>query len=96
MSSSVLSHVGVHTISAASAGAFATIVTHPFDVIKTKVQVRQEQRYHGLVQTVSTIWKQRGVLGFFDGVSLRISRKIFSSAIGWAVYEGLLMIMRTN
>ncbi|KAG5642614.1 hypothetical protein DXG03_002484 [Asterophora parasitica] len=47
----------LHSISAASAGAIATMATHPFDVIKTKIQVRSEDRYHGLMRTVSTIWK---------------------------------------
>jgi len=32
--------------------------------------------------------------GFFDGASIRLSRKVLSSAIGWAVYEGLLMFFR--
>jgi len=93
---SFLSSTGVHTFSAASAGAIATIVTHPFDVIKTKVQVRQEDRYHGFLRTIRTIWKQRGARGFFDGVSLRVSRKVFSSAIGWAVYEGMLIFMHDS
>jgi len=86
----------MHTASAASAGAIATMVTHPFDVIKTKVQVRSEDRYHGFSRTVRTIWTQRGPAGFFDGASLRMSRKILSSAIGWAVYEGVLMFIRTS
>ncbi|EJD00817.1 mitochondrial carrier, partial [Fomitiporia mediterranea MF3/22] len=95
-SSSVLSSTMVHTVSAGTAGAIATLATHPFDVIKTKVQVRQEDRYHGLRRTVHTIWQQRGISGFFDGASLRVSRKVFSSAIGWAVYEGLLMVFHNN
>jgi len=85
----------MHTMSAASAGAIATMATHPFDVIKTKVQVRSEERYRGFYQTVQTIWTQRGPAGFFDGASLRLSRKVFSSAIGWAVYEAALMFIRT-
>ncbi|EIN10161.1 mitochondrial carrier [Punctularia strigosozonata HHB-11173 SS5] len=88
--SSVLS-TSVHSISAASAGAIATILTHPFDVIKTKIQVRQEDRYQGLWTTTKTIWTQRGVFGFLDGAALRLSRKVLSSAIGWAVYEGILL-----
>jgi len=87
---------GIHSFSAASAGAIATMATHPFDVIKTKIQVRKEDRYQGFMSTVRTIWIQRGVPGFFDGASLRMSRKILSSAIGWAVFEGVLMFMRTN
>ncbi|GJE83976.1 solute carrier family 25 member 38 [Phanerochaete sordida] len=95
-SSSPLHAAGVHSFSAASAGAIATMVTHPFDVVKTKMQVRSEQRYQGLMQTVVTVWKQRGVPGFFDGAVLRLSRKVLSSAIGWAVYEGMLIFMRTT
>ncbi|KAF7301236.1 Mitochondrial glycine transporter [Mycena indigotica] len=85
----------IHTISGASAGAIATMATHPFDVIKTKVQVRNENRYDGFFRTTRTIWQQRGILGFFDGASLRLSRKIFSSAIGWAVYESVLVFMKS-
>ncbi|KAI0337558.1 solute carrier family 25 member 38 [Trametopsis cervina] len=95
-SNSSVQAAGVHSFSAASAGAIATMVTHPFDVIKTKMQVRSEQRYHGILKTASTIWQQRGVSGFFDGASLRLSRKIMSSVIGWAVYEGLLIFMNTQ
>ncbi len=42
------------------------------------------------------VFKERGIHGFFDGASLRLSRKIFSSAIGWAVYESLLVFARTK
>ncbi|PBK73210.1 solute carrier family 25 member 38 [Armillaria solidipes] len=85
----------IHSGSAALAGAMSTVLTHPFDVIKTKIQVRSEDRYHGFARTVATIWQQRGVSGYFDGASLRLTRKVFSSAIAWAVYEGVLLFMRT-
>jgi len=91
-----LSSTAIHSFSAASAGAIATMATHPFDVIKTKVQVRREGRYQRFGTTVKAIWSQRGILGFFDGASLRMSRKILSSTIGWAVYEGLLLFIRTS
>lgn len=94
--SSGMNSAVVHGFSAAAAGAVATTVTHPFDVIKTKIQVRREERYHGFVMTVRTVWKQRGVSGFFDGVSLRLSRKVASSAIGWVAYEGLLILVNPN
>ncbi|KAL1747797.1 solute carrier family 25 member 38 [Schizophyllum fasciatum] len=83
----------IHSASAAAAGALATLATHPFDVIKTKIQVRPEDRYRGFLRTCGTVWRQRGPLGFLDGVSLRLSRKVLSSVIGWAVYEGVLLCM---
>ena len=38
--------------------------------------------------------QSRGFAGFFAGSTLRISRKAASSAIGWSVYEGLLLGLR--
>ncbi|KAL1729375.1 solute carrier family 25 member 38 [Schizophyllum commune] len=83
----------IHSASAAAAGALATLATHPFDVVKTKIQVREEARYRGFLSTCATVWEHRGPLGFFDGVSLRLSRKVLSSVIGWAVYEGVLLFI---
>ncbi|KAL1700393.1 mitochondrial carrier [Schizophyllum commune] len=83
----------IHSASAAAAGALATLATHPFDVVKTKIQVREEARYRGFWSTCATVWEHRGPLGFFDGVSLRLSRKVLSSVIGWAVYEGVLLFI---
>ncbi|TCD69174.1 hypothetical protein EIP91_008470 [Steccherinum ochraceum] len=48
----------VHSLSAGSAGAVAVLLTHPFDVVKTKMQVRNEARYTGLLQTILTIQKR--------------------------------------
>ncbi|KAI0276992.1 mitochondrial carrier [Russula aff. rugulosa BPL654] len=94
--SSPLIYAALNSGSAAAAGTFATLVTHPFDVIKTRMQVRHEDKYRGLIPTFLAVWKERGMRGFFDGASLRLSRKIFSSAIGWAVYESLLVFARTR
>jgi solute carrier family 25 protein 38 len=91
-SHSASSSAAVHSVSAAAAGGIATLITHPFDVIKTKIQVRREDQYRGLLTTTKSIWAQRGLMGFLDGASLRLSRKVLSSAIGWVVYEGLLMV----
>ncbi|KAJ3529404.1 hypothetical protein NM688_g7857 [Phlebia brevispora] len=41
-SDSPLQATAVHSFAGASAGAIATMVTHPFDVVKTKMQVRTE------------------------------------------------------
>ncbi|KAN0126312.1 mitochondrial carrier protein [Lactarius tabidus] len=94
--SSHLASAALHSCSAAAAGTVATLATHPFDVIKTRMQVRTEHKYHGLIQTALTVWNERGIHGFFDGASLRLSRKILSSAIGWAVYESVLVFARTR
>ena len=49
-----------------------------------------------LIPILFALQQQRGVSGYFDGASLRLSRKVLSSAIGWAVYEGVLMFLRPS
>jgi solute carrier family 25 protein 38 len=44
--------------------------------------------------TCQLILQDRGMAGFFSGSTLRISRKAMSGAIGWTVYEGLLLFLR--
>ncbi|KAB5590192.1 Solute carrier family 25 [Ceratobasidium theobromae] len=61
----------VHSGAGMFAGAFATVLTHPFDMVK-----------------------ELGPLGFFSGMSLRMTRKVFSSAIGWTVYEAMLLAFK--
>ncbi|KZT73659.1 mitochondrial carrier [Daedalea quercina L-15889] len=86
----------VHGVSAATAGVLATLATHPLDVVKTKMQVRTDEKYHGFVRSILTINRERGLFGFFDGALLRLSRKPLNSAIAWATYEAVLMFMRTS
>ncbi|KIM23067.1 hypothetical protein M408DRAFT_78015, partial [Serendipita vermifera MAFF 305830] len=77
----------------AAGGTIATLVTAPFDAIKTKMQVRKEERYRSIGRTIGAIMQDRGVLGMFDGASLRLSRKVASSVISWVIYEGSLNLL---
>ncbi|THV00541.1 solute carrier family 25 member 38 [Dendrothele bispora CBS 962.96] len=84
----------LHSVCGATASGLATVATHPFDVVKTKLQVRStDVRYRGFVSTVRAIWAERGLMGYLDGVSLRLGRKVLSAAIGWGVYECILVIV---
>jgi Mitochondrial carrier protein len=67
----------------------ATLVTAPFDTLKTKQQVFPD-RYKSIAQSARLMFRTTGLRGFFDGVSLRVARKGASSAIAWSLYEGLL------
>ncbi|KAI5449346.1 hypothetical protein NCC49_004797 [Naganishia albida] len=83
----------IHTLSGISAATLATLATSPADCIKTKMQLTPREN-PTIVSAIRTIWRTRGLSGFFAGSTLRISRKAFSSAIGWSVYEGLLLGLR--
>ncbi|KDN35368.1 hypothetical protein RSAG8_11642, partial [Rhizoctonia solani AG-8 WAC10335] len=84
----------VHSSAGMFAGSFATFMTHPFDMIKTSMQVRSEPEFNSLRSTVVAVLKESGPLGFFSGMSLRMARKMFSSAIGWTVYEAMLLAFK--
>lgn len=75
------------------AATLATIITSPADVIKTRMQVNPTE-HPTLRKAIARVVQERGPLGFFSGTSLRISRKAASAAIGWTVYEGLLIFLR--
>jgi solute carrier family 25 protein 38 len=80
----------VNSVAAASAAGVAGIVTHPFDVLKTRIQVRNEARYRTIRGAAAHIWKTVGIRGFYDGLSLRFGRKVASSTIAWVVYEAII------
>jgi len=69
----------------------STLVTAPFDTLKTKRQLKPTL-YPSMAVGIRRIYASKGVLGFFDGVSLRMTRKAGSSAIAWSVYEALVRL----
>lgn len=64
------------------AGFAATLVTHPFDVIKTRMQL-DKTSYPSLLTTLKSLAGPD--LG--RGLVMRLTRKSLSSAISWAGYE---------
>ncbi|KAF7687875.1 mitochondrial carrier homolog 2 [Silurus meridionalis] len=59
----------------------ATIVTHPFHVITLRCMVQfigRETKYSGVFDSIITIYKEDGILGFFAGLIPRLLGDIFS------------------
>ncbi|PKI82680.1 hypothetical protein MVES_003508 [Malassezia vespertilionis] len=79
------------------AGTLATIVTQPFDIIKTRMQttptniLEQEalkRRKSATALAVARhVLKTNGIGAFADGLGLRCARKAASSMIGWSIFE---------
>ncbi|KAK1927288.1 mitochondrial carrier domain-containing protein [Papiliotrema laurentii] len=86
-------NAALHSGSAAMAATLATLFTSPADCVKTRMQVNPET-HPSIRLAVKRIYADRGIAGFFSGSTLRISRKAASGAIGWTVYEGLLLFFR--
>ena len=76
------------------AGALATVLVQPADVVKTELQLSQERVSHWRV--VSQIYSHRGVRGFFVGLGPRVVRKSLMSALAWTVYERATSKMLTK
>lgn len=73
----------------ASASLLSTLLTTPFDLLKTRRQL-SPTLYTSLGRSVSLVYAQGGIRGFWEGGGLRVVRKAGSAGIGWAVYEGVV------
>eukprot|EP00897_Mesotaenium_endlicherianum_P002120 jgi/Mesen1/1936/ME000146S01017 len=79
-------------IAGGTAGALATLVTHPADVVRTLLQLEggQTKTVRG---TVSFIWQKHGPAGFFRGVVPRMSKRALQQALTWTIYEELVCLV---
>lgn len=75
-----------YALAGISAGSVATLVTQPFDTVKTAIQL---DKYSSTFEAFKDIMKGQGIRGFYTGTMPRFMRKTLSSAITWTVYECL-------
>ena len=71
------------------AGFLASLVTHPADVLKTKMQLRPDV-YTNVPQTAKAVLKSAGPRGFLIGLTPRMVRRTLMSALAWTVYEEIM------
>jgi len=79
----------VHSSAAVFAGITATMITQPFDMLKTRMQLKPLD-YRNTWQAARRVFMEEGTLGFFDGITLRLARKTIQSAIAWTIYEEIV------
>lgn len=83
----------INLSSGMAAGLLATMITQPFDLVKTKLQLRPEH-YTSTLHAFKMVVASEGIQGLYTGLVPRLFRKTLSSAITWTVYEEL--IRRSN
>jgi solute carrier family 25, member 38 len=83
--SGISAGVGVNLSSGLISGFMATLCTHPFDIVKTRIQVDTVKV--SAMDAARNIIEMKGIRGMFAGMLPRMLRKSCSSAISWAVYE---------
>lgn len=75
--------------SALAAGVLCSVLTNPFDAVKTRIQL-QPGEYKNMFAASRKMLAEEGVRSMWDGLMLRMSRKALSSALAWTVYEELI------
>ena len=85
-------------VAAMLAGGVATVVTHPPDVVRTRLQLRRNMMsvVGAAARTVplpavrlGDIIRQEGVLALWSGIAPRVVRRTLQQAITWTLFEHL-------
>jgi len=80
-----------HICSGASAGAIATVLTHPQDVVKTRLQFESSSTSRrSMTQVIKMLEKEGGIKAFYRGLFPRLIRRPLLSAITWTLYEAMV------
>jgi len=74
------------------AGFLSSLVTHPADVVKTKMQIQPEV-YRSIFLASSKIMADAGPRGFMIGFAPRMLRRALMSAFAWTIYEEIMRKM---
>ncbi|KAJ1649611.1 hypothetical protein IWW47_000838 [Coemansia sp. RSA 2052] len=82
----------VTMVAGVSAGLTASYLTQPFDLVKTRMQLRPRE-YTSVAQSFIKIFREESLLGFFRGISLRVLRKGIQASLVFTLYE---WVLRTN
>jgi len=72
-----------------TAGLLASLVTHPADVVKTRMQL-EPALYPCVSKACKQIVLMNGPRGFLIGLAPRMLRRTLMSALAWTVYEEIM------
>ena len=85
----------ITSLASFSANVLSCVVTHPVDLIRTRVYFQYynkdtRQHYNSITEAVGKIYEHDGFKGYFRGLMPRIARKGLGSIIAWGIYEYLV------
>lgn len=91
----IISTDAVNFVCGITAGFAASAVTHPADVIKTRMQIYTQR--NSIINVTYVIMKEGGgIRALFVGMAPRILRKSLMSALTWTVYEKFMRSVGLN
>jgi len=80
-----------HFLLGAIAKALATIVTYPYQVVKSRLQAEQTAKlYNGTIDATLKIFKTEGISSFYLGMESKMYQTVLNSAFMFVVYEKLV------
>ena len=79
-------------------GATNTIVGHPFDTIKTKMQTQSEHMGSktGYIQTIKNVFLKEGPIGFYRGCIPPFWGSIIYRSAQFSIYEAVYTRLKDN
>ncbi|KAJ1668834.1 hypothetical protein IW140_000100 [Coemansia sp. RSA 1813] len=87
-----LAETTVTMVAGVLAGLSASYLTQPFDLVKTRMQLRPAE-YPTVLHSFAKILREESFVGFFRGISLRVLRKGIQASLVFTLYE---WVVRAN
>jgi len=72
--------------------AIATFATYPYQTLKTNLQANK-QKNMSQFELIQEIFKNKGIQGFFNGLSAKLSQTVINSALMLVIYEKIQVIV---
>ena len=70
----------------------ATLISHPFDVMFTKIASQRSAKYVGVLGTIKTIYRDEGFGKMYSGIDYRLLYNLVSIIIMGNCYDSLMNI----
>jgi solute carrier family 25 citrate transporter 1 len=83
-------NTGMNFVNGAAAGIITTLLSQPFDTIKTR---SQSAKATTTVEAITGIWSDGGVRAFWRGTVMRLSRTVFSGGVLFTTAEAVSKII---
>jgi len=79
--------VVVDLMAGAFAGFCSTMANNPVDVVKTKMQGIDSNKYNGFADCFASIYRQQGIRGFYMGIVPRLCRVVLDVSLTFAIFH---------
>lgn len=80
----------------AIAKAIATVVTYPYQVVKSRQQVDTStaEKSLSMMELIRKMYKEEGFTTFFRGMGVKLSQTVTNAAVMFIIYEKVLLLVK--